>query len=96
MIEAAGHLKLVLYISLIICLFLPFGMAPVAADLSAWAIGLAALSRQGLRRGYSAGSLGGKHRENAGFPRQRVSSVERFVFSFLAILLAFLSREVLR
>jgi formate hydrogenlyase subunit 4 len=40
MIEMAAQLKLVLYISLIVCLFLPFGMAPAnagpAASLWAW------------------------------------------------------------
>ena len=42
LIEAASHLKLVLYLSLLICLFAPFGMAPASAGLSGWAIGLAA------------------------------------------------------
>src|SRR5205807_10118976 len=42
LIEAASHLKLVLYLSLLICLFAPFGMAPAAAGLSGWAIGLLA------------------------------------------------------
>ena len=32
LIEAASHLKLVLYISLLICLFAPFGMAPASAS----------------------------------------------------------------
>src|SRR5208337_1344766 len=41
-IEAAGHLKLVLYISLLICLFLPFGMAPLDGEPAAWLIGLGA------------------------------------------------------
>ena len=30
LIEAASHLKLVLYFSLLVCLFAPFGMAPAA------------------------------------------------------------------
>ena len=41
MIEAASYLKLVLYISLIICLFVPFGMAPLHGEPVAWLIGLA-------------------------------------------------------
>ena len=42
LIEAASHLKLVLYISLLICLFAPFGMAPASAGVTGWLIGLAA------------------------------------------------------
>ena len=37
LIEAASHLKLVLYISLLICLFAPFGMAPASAGVTGWA-----------------------------------------------------------
>ena len=47
MIEAASHLKLVLYISLIICLFVPFGMAPLNGEPVVWMIGLGALSHKG-------------------------------------------------
>ena len=36
LIEAASHLKLVLYISLLICLFAPFGMAPASAGVTGW------------------------------------------------------------
>jgi formate hydrogenlyase subunit 4 len=42
MIEAAAALKLVLYFSLIICLFVPFGIAGPGAGLPAFAVGLAA------------------------------------------------------
>jgi formate hydrogenlyase subunit 4 len=42
MIEAAAALKLVLYFSLLACLFLPFGMATADKSLEAQAIGLAA------------------------------------------------------
>ena len=41
MIEAASHLKLVLYFSLVACLFVPFGMATGDKTLPALAIGLA-------------------------------------------------------
>lgn len=41
MIEAASHLKLVLYFSLVGCLFVPFGMATGDKTLPALAIGLA-------------------------------------------------------
>ncbi len=42
MIEAAAALKLVLYFSLLACLFVPFGMATADKSLEALAIGLAA------------------------------------------------------
>ena len=40
MIELAASLKLVLYISLIVCIFVPWGMAPAGAGLGAYAAGL--------------------------------------------------------
>jgi formate hydrogenlyase subunit 4 len=42
MIEAAAALKLVLYFSLIICLFVPFGIAGPGAGQPAFAVGLIA------------------------------------------------------
>jgi formate hydrogenlyase subunit 4 len=42
MIELAASLKLVLYVSLIACIFVPWGLAPAGAGLGAYAIGLAA------------------------------------------------------
>jgi formate hydrogenlyase subunit 4 len=41
MIELAASLKLVLYVSLIACIFAPWGLAPASAGLGAYAIGLA-------------------------------------------------------
>jgi formate hydrogenlyase subunit 4 len=41
MIELAASLKLVLYVSLIACIFAPWGLAPAGAGLGAYAIGLA-------------------------------------------------------
>ena len=95
MIEAAGYLKLVLYISLIICLFLPFGMAPIDGNLKAWTIGLFAyLAKVSL----AAVALGVWEVSIAKMRVFRVSEFigGAFIFSFLAILLAFLSTEVLR
>ncbi len=95
MIEAAGYLKLVLYISLIICLFLPFGMAPLDGEPVVWMIGLGAyLTKVFL----AAVALGVWEMSIAKMRVFRVSEFlgSAFVFSFLAILLAFLSREVLR
>ncbi|MBL8663327.1 MAG: NADH-quinone oxidoreductase subunit H [Candidatus Odyssella sp.] len=41
LIELAASLKLVLYVSLIACIFVPWGMAPPGAGLGAYAVGLA-------------------------------------------------------
>jgi formate hydrogenlyase subunit 4 len=41
-IELAGTLKLLLYISLIICVFAPWGLAPAGAAWTALAVGAAA------------------------------------------------------
>ena len=41
LIELAASLKLVLYVSLIACIFVPWGMAPPGAGLVAYAVGLA-------------------------------------------------------
>jgi formate hydrogenlyase subunit 4 len=94
MIEAASHLKLLLYISLIICLFVPFGMAPVEGGPVAWAGGVVIYLAKVL---FAAVALGAWE---ASIAKMRVFRVSEFlggafVFSFLAILLAFLSREVL-
>ena len=95
MIEAASYLKLVLYISLIICLFLPFGMAPIDGGPKAWAIGLFAyLGKVSI----AAAALGVWEVSIAKMRVFRVSEFlgGAFIFSFLAILLAFLSNEVLQ
>lgn len=42
MIELAAAVKLLLYVSLIGCIFVPWGLAPAGASLAAYAIGLAA------------------------------------------------------
>ena len=46
MIEAASQLKLVLYISLLICLFVPFGMAPATAGVGGWVDRACGLDRE--------------------------------------------------
>jgi formate hydrogenlyase subunit 4 len=40
-LELAAALKLLLYLSLIACIFMPWGMAPVGSGPTAYAIGLA-------------------------------------------------------
>jgi formate hydrogenlyase subunit 4 len=95
MIEAASHLKLLLYISLIICMFAPFGMAPAAGGPTVWLIGAGAyfakLSLAAIILGIWEVSIA----------KMRVFRVSEFlggafVLAFIAILLAFLSIEVLR
>jgi len=95
MIEAAGHLKLTLYISLIICLFLPFGMAPVDGAADAWAIGIGSYLAKLFLAAIALGAW------EVSIAKMRVFRVNEFlggafIFSFLAILLEFLSREVQR
>ena len=93
MIETAAQLKLVLYLSMIICLFLPFGMARAAAGPEAWLIGLMSYL---LKLGVGATLLGTWEVSIAKMRVFRVSEFlgGAFVFAFLAILLAFLTGEV--
>jgi formate hydrogenlyase subunit 4 len=95
MIEAAGHLKLTLYISLIICLFLPFGMAPFDGTADAWAIGIGSYLAKLVLAAVALGVW------EVSIAKMRVFRVSEFLggaftFAFLAILLEFLSREVQR
>jgi len=94
MIEAASQLKLVLYFSLIICLFVPFGMATASAGPVQWLVGaiayLAKLTTGAIVLGVWEVSVA----------KMRVFRVTdllagALVFAFLAILFAFLSNEVL-
>jgi len=94
MIELAAQLKLVLYISLIACLFVPFGMASASASPGAWLAGLASYAAKLV---FGATLLG---TWEASIAKMRVFRVSEFlggafVFAFLAILLAFVTREVL-
>jgi formate hydrogenlyase subunit 4 len=94
MIEAASQIKLMLYFSLIICLFVPFGMATASAGPLEWLIGamvyLAKLAIGAVVLGVWEVSVA----------KMRVFRVTdllagALVFAFLAILFAFLSNEVL-
>lgn len=94
MIEAAGHLRLVAYMTLIACLFLPFGMASAQAGVAAWlAGGLAYLAKMAA----GAVVLGVWEVSIAKMRVFRVSEFlgVAFIFAFLAILLSFLTKEVL-
>ena len=95
MIEAASQLKLVLYASLIASLFLPFGIVRVEAGPLAWlgggAIYLAKVAGAAILLGIWEVSTA----------KMRVFRVSEFlggafIFAFLAILLSFLTQEILR
>jgi formate hydrogenlyase subunit 4 len=95
MVEAASHLKLAMYMSLIVCLFVPFGMAPARAGPAAWAVGAAAYLGKLVLAAIALGVW------EVSIAKMRVFRVGEFlggafVFAFLAILLAFLSGEILR
>ncbi len=94
MIEAAGQLKLVLYFSLVICLFVPYGIAPAQAGIAAWALGGAFYVG---KLAVAAVALGVWEVSIAKMRVFRVSEFlgVAFIFAFLAILLSFLTQEVL-
>ena len=95
LIEAASHLKLVLYLSLLICLFAPFGMAPATAGLSRLGDRACGLDRQAAGRRRRCSACGRSASPRCGFSGCRDFVGIAFVFGFLAILLAFLTRGVL-
>ena len=70
-IELAASLKLLLYVSLIACVFVPWGMAPAGAGLGALAVGLAAYARQARRRRRAARPVRDHDRQDARLPRAR-------------------------
>lgn len=94
MIEAASQLRLVAYISLIACLFVPFGMAPVNAGPTAWLAGAASFLVKVVVGAVGLGVW------EVSIAKMRVFRVSEFlgvafIFAFLAILLSFLTRELL-
>jgi formate hydrogenlyase subunit 4 len=95
MIEAASHLKLLLYTSLIVCMFAPFGMAPAAGGPAAWLAGAGAYFAKVALAAVILGIW------EVSIAKMRVFRVSEFlggafVLAFIAILLAFLSIEVRR
>ena len=69
LIELAASLKLILYVSLIACLFVPWGIESAGAELPALAVGVAGLRRQARRRRLSAGAVRDLDRQDARVPR---------------------------
>jgi formate hydrogenlyase subunit 4 len=95
MIEAANHLKLVLYLSLIACLFVPFGMAPANAGAGAWLAGCATYLGKIFVGAVVLGAW------EVSIAKMRVFRVSEylggaFVFAIHANLLAIQTREVLQ
>jgi formate hydrogenlyase subunit 4 len=94
MIEAASHLRLVAYMSLVVCLFLPFGIAPVNAGIASWLTGAGVYLLKLIVCAVALGTW------EVSIAKMRVFRVPEllavaFIFAFLAILLAFLTRELL-
>ncbi len=71
-IELAASLKLLLYISLIACVFLPWNLARVEAGAGAPGAWLARLYRQARLRRHLPRSLRDVDRQDAGLPRPRL------------------------
>jgi formate hydrogenlyase subunit 4 len=95
MIELAAQLKLALYLSLIVCLFAPFGKAAADASPLVWLMGATTLL---LKLVAGAAMLGAWE---VSIAKMRVFRVPEFlggafVFAFIAILLAFLTGEALQ
>jgi formate hydrogenlyase subunit 4 len=94
MIEAASQLKLLAYMSLIVCLFIPFGIAPPHAGVLAWLLGMVIYTGKLVIIAIALGVW------EVSIAKMRVFRVSEFlgvafIFAFLAILLAYLTREVL-
>jgi formate hydrogenlyase subunit 4 len=93
LIELSSALKLLLYVSLIACVFLPWGLAPAGAPPSALAIGAAAY----LGKLFAAGILLGLFESL--IAKMRVFRVPQFLgaalmLGLLATLLLFVSRSL--
>jgi formate hydrogenlyase subunit 4 len=94
MIEASGQLRLVAYMSLIACLFVPFGMAEAGAGPAAWFAGAIYFLMKLLVGAVGLGAW------EVSIAKMRVFRVSEFlgaafIFAFLAILLSFLTQELL-
>ena len=70
-IELAASLKLLLYISLIACVFVPWGIAPAGAGPAAFAIGFAAYVAKLAVGGVAARPVRDDRRQDARLPRVR-------------------------
>jgi len=92
MIELAAAVKLLLYVSLIACIFLPWGLAPVGGGPAAYAIGVAAYLLKLLTAGFLLVLF------ETSIAKMRVFRVPQFLgaalmLGLLATLLLFVSRS---
>jgi formate hydrogenlyase subunit 4 len=92
LIDLAAELKLLLYLSLIACLFLPWGIAPPGAPLAAFAVGIAAYVAKLAALGFLLGLF------ETSIAKMRVFRVPDFLgvalmLGLLATLLMFVSRS---
>ena len=92
LIDLAAELKLLLYLSLIACLFVPWGIAPPGAPLAAFALGIAAYVAKLAALGFLLGLF------ETSIAKMRVFRVPDFLgvalmLGLLATLLMFVSRS---
>jgi formate hydrogenlyase subunit 4 len=93
MIELAAAVKLLLYISLIACIFCPWGLAPADSDVAAYAIGGAAYLAKLFAGGFLLALF------ETSIAKMRVFRVPEFLgaalmLGLLATLLLFVSRSL--
>jgi len=93
LIEISASLKLLLYVSLIACVFAPWGVAPTGAGLAAHAIGVAAYVAKLAAGGFLLALF------ETSIAKMRVFRVPEFLgaalmLGLLATLLLFVSREL--
>ncbi len=93
LIDLASELKLLLYMSLIGCVFMPWGIAPTGASIQALAIGLAAYLAKLVGGGFLLAVF------ETGIAKMRVFRVPEFLgaalmLGLLATLLLFVSRSL--
>jgi formate hydrogenlyase subunit 4 len=91
-IELAASLKLLLYVSLIVCLFVPWGLAPAEAPLSAYLVGFLAYVAKLAVGGFLLALF------ETSIAKMRVFRVPEFLgaalmLGLLAMLLRFVSRS---
>jgi formate hydrogenlyase subunit 4 len=92
-IELAASLKLLLYISLIACVFAPWGLAPAGAGIAAYALGLVAYGGKLLIGGFALAVF------ETAIAKMRVFRVPEFLgaalmLGLLGTLLLFVSRSL--
>ena len=71
LIELAGSLRLLLYLSLIACIFVPYGLATGNALWAAMGAGLLSLRAENRRLLRRPGHAGNLHRQDAGLPHAK-------------------------